>query len=197
MYKVIGGDGKEYGPVTAEQVRQWRSAGSLNDQSQAQRAGETTWQALGTLPEFAAPPVMSAPPPLPVAAPARKAGMPAIAVVAIILACLIPVVAVVGLLAALAIPGFVKAKKQSQARQVINEARMVDNAIDQWALETNARNGATIDRAGVETYLKRPLPTTDILGNPYLITVVGPTQIMLHPATKAALDSTGIDWGPY
>ena len=46
------------------------------------------------------------------------------------------VVAIIGLLAALAIPGFVKARKQSQGRRIMNDCRQMDSAIDQWALET-------------------------------------------------------------
>ena len=45
------------------------------------------------------------------------------------------VVAIIGLLAALAVPGFVKARKQSQGRRIVNDARQMDAAIDQWAGE--------------------------------------------------------------
>ena len=54
------------------------------------------------------------------------------------------VVAIIGLLAALAVPSFVKARKQSQGRRIINDARQWDAAIDQWALETGATNGQAI-----------------------------------------------------
>ncbi len=53
MYTIIGGDQKEYGPVTAEEVRQWIAEGRLNAQSQV-RSGETgPWQPLSAFPEFA------------------------------------------------------------------------------------------------------------------------------------------------
>jgi len=53
MYKIIGADQKEYGPVTAEQLRQWLAEGRVNAQTQVLPEGSTEWKALGDLPEFA------------------------------------------------------------------------------------------------------------------------------------------------
>lgn len=53
MYHVIGADGKEYGPFTADQVRQWVAEGRANLYSRVRRESETTWQALGEMTEFA------------------------------------------------------------------------------------------------------------------------------------------------
>ncbi len=53
MYKIIGADGKEYGPVTSEQVRQWITEGRANAQTKVQPEGATDWQALGSVAEFA------------------------------------------------------------------------------------------------------------------------------------------------
>lgn len=55
MYKIIGGDGNEYGPVPAAQVTQWIAEGRANSQTKTRREGEAEWQPLGTFPEFAAP----------------------------------------------------------------------------------------------------------------------------------------------
>jgi len=55
MYKIIGADGKEYGPVTLEQLRQWLAEGRINTQTQIQSAGTTNWKFLGELPEFTNP----------------------------------------------------------------------------------------------------------------------------------------------
>ncbi len=54
MYKVIGADGKEYGPVSAEQLRQWIAEGRANGQTKVLADGATEWKALGQMPEFAA-----------------------------------------------------------------------------------------------------------------------------------------------
>jgi prepilin-type N-terminal cleavage/methylation domain-containing protein len=107
------------------------------------------------------------------------------------------VVAIIGLLAALAVPGFVKARKQSQGRRILNDVRQMDGAIDQWALENGKKDGDTIDTVGAATYLKGAWKTTDALNNPFTLTVVGPTQIAISSTTKTALDGVGIDWGTY
>lgn len=54
MYRIIGADQKEYGPVTAEQLRQWLAEGRVNTQTQVRAEGTTEWKALGSIPEFAA-----------------------------------------------------------------------------------------------------------------------------------------------
>jgi len=70
MYKIIGGDGKEYGPVSADDVRQWIAEGRANGQTRVQAEGSADWQALGSLPEFGLSPDTAAPaPPLPGTAP--------------------------------------------------------------------------------------------------------------------------------
>jgi hypothetical protein len=55
MYKVIGADGIEYGPVTADQLRQWIAEGRADLNTRVLPDGATEWKALGQLPEFAAP----------------------------------------------------------------------------------------------------------------------------------------------
>src|SRR5271156_2209196 len=97
------------------------------------------------------------------------------------------VVAIIGLLAAMAIPGFVKARKQSQGRRILNDCRQMDAAVDQWALETGQTDGSTIDTINAATYLKRPWNTIDLLGNGYYVTSVGSSQISVNTTTKSAL----------
>lgn len=53
MYKIIGGDGKEYGPITADTLREWIAQGRANAETKVLPEGETNWQALGVIPEFA------------------------------------------------------------------------------------------------------------------------------------------------
>jgi len=70
MYKIIGADRKEYGPVTADQVNKWILEGRADGQTLAQAQGSGEWKALSSFPEFAAvlaakylpPPVGSADP---------------------------------------------------------------------------------------------------------------------------------------
>jgi hypothetical protein len=52
-YLIIGGDGKEYGPVTDAEVRQWIAEGRLAASSQAKSESDAEFRALGNFPEFA------------------------------------------------------------------------------------------------------------------------------------------------
>jgi len=61
MYKIIGADQKEYGPVTADQLRQWLAEGRASLQTRVLPEGGTEWKMLGDLPEFAAAPPGIAP----------------------------------------------------------------------------------------------------------------------------------------
>lgn len=64
MYWMIGGDGKEYGPVEEDQLRTWIAEHRANAQTLVRREGKTDWVALGSLPEFAEA-LRQAYPPLP------------------------------------------------------------------------------------------------------------------------------------
>jgi Domain of unknown function (DUF4190)/GYF domain 2 len=52
MYKIIGADQKEYGPVSAEQLRQWITEGRVNGQTKVQAAGATEWKTMADVAEF-------------------------------------------------------------------------------------------------------------------------------------------------
>ena len=54
MYKIRGADGKEYGPVTIEQLRQWIVEGRANSQTYVQGPDSTEWKPLSGYPELAA-----------------------------------------------------------------------------------------------------------------------------------------------
>ncbi len=52
-YLIIGGDGKEYGPVTDIDVRLWIAEGRLSAQSLAKAESDAEFRPLGNFPEFA------------------------------------------------------------------------------------------------------------------------------------------------
>jgi uncharacterized RDD family membrane protein YckC len=52
MFIIIGGDGKEYGPATASQVRGWLDGGRANADTRAKRVGSEEWRRLGDFVEF-------------------------------------------------------------------------------------------------------------------------------------------------
>ena len=53
MFKIIGADQKEYGPVTADQINAWILEGRANGQTLVQALGSSEWKALSGLTEFA------------------------------------------------------------------------------------------------------------------------------------------------
>lgn len=79
MYKILGTDQKEYGPVTAEVVRQWIAQGRANAQTRAQAEGSTEWKPLSDFAEFkdALPAGGAAGPPPPPRMHTPAAGRPA------------------------------------------------------------------------------------------------------------------------
>ena len=52
-YTIIGGDQKEYGPITGEDLRKWISEGRLNAQSLAKAESDAEFRPLATFPELA------------------------------------------------------------------------------------------------------------------------------------------------
>ena len=81
------------------------------------------------------------------------------------------VVAIIALLAAIAVPGFLRARKRSQASRILNDLRMIDSAVDQYAIENNKVSGNSVPLAAWTQYIKQgtALYNTgkDILGNTY------------------------------
>jgi type IV pilus assembly protein PilA len=107
------------------------------------------------------------------------------------------VVAIIAVVTLMAAPAIIKPRKQSQGRRIVNDARQLDAAINQWAIEKSKKDGDAVITSEAATYLKCPWFTNDVLGNSYAIGTVGPNQIQISSATKTSLAGVGIDWGPY
>ena len=112
------------------------------------------------------------------------------------------VVAIIALLAAIAVPGFLRARKRSQASRILNDLRMIDSAIDQYAIETNRKTGDTVNTADWTNYLKKGsvLYNTgkSILGTAYGAQTVDsiPQVPASDLATLSDVAGTGF-WSPY
>jgi prepilin-type N-terminal cleavage/methylation domain-containing protein len=112
------------------------------------------------------------------------------------------VVAIIALLATIAVPGFLRARKRSQATRVLNDLRLIDAAVDQYAIETNKATGATVGVTDWTNYLKKGsiLYNTgaDIFGDVY-----GPQIVDSLPAVPPSAKQTLSDvvdasfWSPY
>jgi prepilin-type N-terminal cleavage/methylation domain-containing protein len=112
------------------------------------------------------------------------------------------VVAIIALLAAIAVPGFLRARKRSQATRILNDLRLIDAAVDQYAIETSKSTGATVNTADWTNYLKKDsvLYTTaaDLFGDPYGPQIVD--SLPTVPASAKAALSDVADaafWSPY
>ena len=112
------------------------------------------------------------------------------------------VVAIIALLAAIAVPGFLRARKRSQASRIINDLRLVDSAVDQYAIENAKLTGDAVGITDWTKYLKAGtnlyLTANDILGNSY-----GPQTVDSLPHVPAASKTSLSDvvdatfWSPY
>ena len=112
------------------------------------------------------------------------------------------VVAIMGLLAAIAVPGFLRARKRSQATTVKNDLRLIDDAIAQYALETSKKSGDPIYVDDWVEYVKKDSrlwnTAQDILGNNYNDQVVD--ELPVVPAVTWDAFSDVVDstfWSPY
>lgn len=81
------------------------------------------------------------------------------------------VVAIIALLAAIALPGFLRARKRSQATKVLTDLRLIDSAVDQYALETNRQPGHPVSVADWTNYIKINTAlyrtASDVFGNSF------------------------------
>jgi prepilin-type N-terminal cleavage/methylation domain-containing protein len=112
------------------------------------------------------------------------------------------VVAIIALLAAIAVPGFLRARKRSQASRIINDLRLIDSAVDQYAIETNKKSGDPVAITDWTNYLKKGtnLYATglDILGNPYNAQKVDSLPGVPANSKTALSDVTDPTfWSPY
>jgi hypothetical protein len=69
MYKVIGVDGSQYGPISLEQLRQWIAEGRVNAQTRVQADGAAEWKVAAEFPELGFAPGGGMPRPGPIAPP--------------------------------------------------------------------------------------------------------------------------------
>ena len=112
------------------------------------------------------------------------------------------VVAIIALLAAIAVPGFLRARKRSQASRILNDLRMIDSAVDQYAIETNRKTGDVVNIADWTNYLKKGSllynSGKSLLGSTYGNQTVDtiPQVVPSDYTVLSDVASTGF-WSPY
>jgi prepilin-type N-terminal cleavage/methylation domain-containing protein len=112
------------------------------------------------------------------------------------------VVAIIALLAAIAVPGFLRARKRSQASKILNDLRLIDGAVDQYAIENSKATGFSVTTADWTNYLKKDTQLyatgADLFGNAF-----GPQAVDSIPNVPQAAYDTLSDvadtafWSPY
>jgi prepilin-type N-terminal cleavage/methylation domain-containing protein len=112
------------------------------------------------------------------------------------------VVAIIALLAAIAVPGFLRARKRSQASKIINDLRLIDSAMDQYAIETTKKSGDPIAVSDWTNYLKKDTVLfatgKDLFGDDY-----GDQTVDSHPSVPAQAKANLSDvtdntfWSPF
>ncbi|HJT82729.1 MAG TPA: prepilin-type N-terminal cleavage/methylation domain-containing protein [Chthoniobacterales bacterium] len=112
------------------------------------------------------------------------------------------VVAIIALLAAIAVPGFLRARKRAQASKILNDLRLIDAAVDQYAIETAKTTGSTVNVTDWTNYLKKDstLYTTgkDMFGNTYGNQTVDSLPKVPSSAWTALSDVAPAEfWSPY
>ena len=112
------------------------------------------------------------------------------------------VVAIIALLASIAVPGFLRARKRSQASRIINDLRLIDSALDLYAIENNKSTGNTVNVADWTKYIKTGtnlyLTGKDILGNSYgnqVVDTIPKVPASAYSALSDVADNTF--WSPY
>jgi prepilin-type N-terminal cleavage/methylation domain-containing protein len=112
------------------------------------------------------------------------------------------VVAIIALLAAIAVPGFLRARKRSQASRILNDLRLIDSALDQYAIEHNKKSNDPVALADWTAYVKKGSPLYNT-GNSIFGTTYGPQTVDQLPQVPSSdynvlsdVAGTGF-WSPY
>lgn len=80
------------------------------------------------------------------------------------------VVSIIALLAAIAVPAFARSRKRAQATRVLEDLRMLDYALDRWAIEKNKSLGDIATLSDLRPYIKvgsQLSQGTDVFGNSF------------------------------
>jgi len=112
------------------------------------------------------------------------------------------VVSIIFLLAAIAIPNFLRARKRSQATRILEDLRILDAAVDQYAIETNKQTGFNPNINDLRNYMKTGTVLystgSDLFGNSY-----GPFTVDNIPKVSTSAFNALSDvadnsfWSPY
>jgi type II secretory pathway pseudopilin PulG len=194
-------NGQQSGPFSQQQIDQMLQSGLFSGTEFYRQEDVPDWKPISQLPGFVPPPV---PPPQfpPVAAPPGRSNCLLIGLICGAVALVL--VAVIGLLAAIAVPNFLRARKRSQATIELEHLRLIDSAIDQYAIEHNKASGSRVEWADIQTYLRADSRLgqsggVDMLGNRFGPEFAVDSIPKVPEATYHALSDVAPEefWSPY
>ena len=112
------------------------------------------------------------------------------------------VVAIIALLASIAVPNFLRSRKRSQATQILEDLRVIDSAVDLYAIENNKASGNPAF-ADLQAYIKTGTRlyssgNRDILGNSFGTFTVDSAPKVSGSTFSALSDVAPASfWSPY
>ena len=113
------------------------------------------------------------------------------------------VVTIISLIAGIAIPSYSRSRKRAQATRVLEDLRMLDYALDRWAIENNKSVGDIATLSDLQPFIKTGSQLynqgADLFGNSYggtfsvdsMPKVPAPTYNNLSDVAPASF------WSPY
>jgi len=114
------------------------------------------------------------------------------------------VVAIIAMLAAIAVPNFLRARKRAQATRMMEDLRLIDSAIDQYAVEKGKKKNDSVTWDDIRRYIKDGTQLystgTSAIGIPY---TGGTYQVDVPPSTPPGTGAALSDvappsfWSPY
>lgn len=114
------------------------------------------------------------------------------------------IVVAIGLLAAIAVPDYLRSRKRAQATRVLEDLRLIDAALDQYAMEHQRSPGDSVPWEALQTYLKTGSPLysslhLDLLGNDFGATFTVDLPPNVPTASRTALSDVTTDsfWSPF
>lgn len=120
------------------------------------------------------------------------------------------VTGIIALLATLALPGYLRSRKRAQASAILNDARVINSAMDQYALENNKMGNDSVAVNSMKQYFKPATRLykdaasgaglTDVLGNNFSFsTFDGGVRINNGTVTNFSdvIENASSFWGSY
>ena len=112
------------------------------------------------------------------------------------------VVAIISLLAGIAVPSYTRSRKRAQATHVLEDLRILDSAMDRWAIDNNKAPGNIAALSDLLPYIKvgsRLSQGTDVFGNSFGNSFSVDSLPTVPTATLDALSDVvpSSFWSPY